>query len=149
MPGDATVEAAGFAETQPAGGSLLRFDRTDQPGVYRLAEAPSKAGRVPDASRAVAVNVDTAESDPAVWSAAQLAALFGERRCEVVPPDAPVETVVLASQSGREIWPAIATLLLVVLLVETLLAYRFSFQKASTAPATPAVTASTPAGGSA
>jgi len=139
MPDGSELEAAGFMEPGrlPEEASL-RFDRTRQPGVYRLIGPAAAVARTPSALQAVAVNVDPAESDQAFWSPARIRSLFPQGRCEVVPPDGQADAVLLTESSGREIWPGLAVLLAAGLLAEALLAYRFSFQKkARVMPAQP------------
>ncbi len=132
MPGGVTLEAAGFAEpVEATEDAVLRFDRTDSPGVYRLAGSASAGAAAPDALHAVAVNVETAESDQVVFSPGAIRSLFPQGRCEVIAPDAPVDAVVLAGLSGTEVWSILAILVGAILLVEVLLAYRFSYQKTS------------------
>jgi hypothetical protein len=106
----------------------LDFDRTGAPGVYRLVSVQPGA---PDALHAVAVNVDTAESDQTVLSADRIRALFPDGRIEVVASDTAIDEALVAGRSGREVWAMLAILLAVLLLAETLLAHRFSFQTSS------------------
>jgi hypothetical protein len=132
MPDDSTLDVAGFVE--PVGtpkGALLAFGRTERPGVYRLTASDAAGGRLLDALGAVAVNVHADESDQTIWSAAELESLFPGDRCEVVPPDAAINAALIAGLSAREVWPLAAALLAALLLAETLLAYRFSFQAKS------------------
>ncbi len=123
------LDAALFASTPgPAGAATLSMDRTHRPGVYRLTRGGGD-GRGETALQAVAVNVDVGESDPATWSAAQLRGLFPPERFDYLAGDQPVDALFAGAGSGSEIWPVVALAVLALLIAETLLAYRFSFQK--------------------
>ena len=99
----------------------LRFDRTASPGVYRFqsTDAPT------DALAAVAVNVDVTESDPTLWTRAQLQDLFPPGRGQVLTGDQPLAANELAGMSGHEAWMWFAALLALLLLVEAWLAFKF------------------------
>lgn len=117
------LDPRGFAQVDATGKrSSVRFDRLDQPGIYRLDGTVTTAATALDA---IAVNVDPAESDQATWSAAQIEAIFPAGRCRVLPADATGEAMVSAGATGREMWAWLASLLGVFLLIETYLAYRF------------------------
>jgi hypothetical protein len=125
LPDNTLLDAIAYvAEGSSRDGQPITFDRTDQPGVYRLDQTGE-----PDALQAAAVNVDVTESDPAVWDADRIAALLPDGRCQFIPADAPPEAAVRAGQAGVEIWALAAGLLAALLLAETLLAHRFSYQK--------------------
>jgi hypothetical protein len=135
-PGGEALAGEGFLEA--AGDGLWQFDQTRRPGIYRLERTGPGEVVAPDALRAVAVNVDPSESSAAVWPPEQIRALFPQDRCEVIPPEVPIERMVLAGLAGSEIWPLLAALVLLMLVAEALLAYRFSFQKAAAPVAAPA-----------
>jgi len=129
-PGGASLDAAAFTEPGDSGNEAhLRFERTDRPGVYQLGGGRTSPRVERDALQAVAVNVDPAESDQTVWSPTELISLFPQARCTVLPPDTPLDPVSLAGLSGTEAWAIVAGAILVFLLAETFLAYRFSLQK--------------------
>jgi hypothetical protein len=130
---DAALFATGADQTDiPA----LRVDRTDRPGVYRLVPEPGRGRELSTALQTVAVNVDTRESDPTIWSQNQFGALFPSERFDFLGADDPLDALGLAGSKGEEIWPLVAGLLLAILLIETLLGYRFSYQKTTAAPVT-------------
>ena len=136
-PGGTRLDAALFAtNVDPAEMAALRVDQTDRPGVYRLVPEPGRGREFSTALQTVAVNVDTRESDPTIWSQDQFAALFSSERFDFLGADDPLEALGLSGSKGDEIWPLVAGLLLAILLIETLLAYRFSYQKTTAAPVT-------------
>ncbi|MBN2581957.1 MAG: VWA domain-containing protein [Planctomycetes bacterium] len=104
--------------------SSITFDRTDQPGIYRLS-GPGES----DAIQAAAVSVDISESDQAIWPPDRITNLLPASRCQVIPADASAETAAQAGRAGVEIWPLAAALLAGLLVAETLLAHRFSYRK--------------------
>jgi hypothetical protein len=140
---DASLFAAG---ANPSETAALRVDRTNRPGVYRLVQENGRGRELPTALQTVAVNVDTRESDPAVWSQAQFRDLFPAQRFDFLGADDPLDAVRLTGPKGSEIWPVVAGLLLAILVVETLLAYRFSYQKAASVTAAAGARPATPEG---
>jgi hypothetical protein len=132
LPDGNRTEAELFAGAgEGAAAGVLQVDRLERPGVYHLIrEGAADAGGM-SALETAAVSVDVRESNPAVWSEAQLRDLFPAGRLDKVAAGDSLDGPALFEANGREIWPGLAALLAAVLLVETLLAYRFSYQKAA------------------
>jgi hypothetical protein len=123
--------AAADADTAP----VLKVDRTERPGVYRLVQGAGPSSATSTAIQTLAVNVDTRESSPTLWSESQIRDLFPQQRLDVVAGGGTLDPIPLTATQGSEIWPLLAAALGFLLLLETLLAYRFSYQKTVALPA--------------
>lgn len=141
-PDERMVDAAGFITDGEDRHASLAFDLTSTPGVYRLA---GMTGGEITARQAVAVNVDTAESDPATWSRQELSRLFPADRFDVVSAASTLEGSEALGLSGQEIWWLAIALLAGMLLLETVLAHLFTGKK--TMPQTPGVPSTAISGG--
>jgi hypothetical protein len=129
LPGGESLNTTAFLATDESTGHVtIQFDRTNQPGVYRLT---GRDRTVDDALNTAVVNIDPAESDQTVWTDSQMQSLFPPGRCEVISGHASVDAIALAGLSGSEIWSLLAAILGVLLMVEAYLAYRFSLSRKS------------------
>lgn len=89
---------------------FLRFDRTSDPGFYRIAGA--------DLSEWFAVNAARAESDLRALDASEAAERLSIPGSNVVPSGRRIERPVLEARYGRELWWQILALALLVAFVE-------------------------------
>ena len=124
-PGETTRRAAGLVETT-AQGAKLRYDDTDQAGVYRLFVGDEAR---PRALFAVQGNPD--ESDPATLPANDLAALTSPQPAVAPAAAAPTSPHAPAGARvpGEELWALFALAALVCVLLETALAHYVSRSK--------------------
>jgi len=81
------------------GYSLVTYEKTDQPGIYRFYLGEGLLS-------AFAVNTDLAESDLKRLETDRARALLGSEGVFAVGPDAELETAILQSRYGRELWKA-------------------------------------------
>jgi hypothetical protein len=116
-------EPAVRIESQPdarAGAPLLRWERTDQPGIYQFALAETSGG---EQVRPVAVNVESSEGDLRHAERGDLLASMTGLPVEYV------SGTTLAQQQDtparRELWPTMLLLLVTVLMCEQALAWWF------------------------
>jgi hypothetical protein len=129
-PGDTTRRDAGQVEESATHAAALRYDDTEQAGVYRLFVGNEARPRA-----LFAVQSDPAESDPATLPANDLAALTAPpspaaaTAVKATPPATP-PAIPATRVPGPELWAAFALAALVVALLETALAHYFSRIKA-------------------
>jgi hypothetical protein len=116
--------------------SVLRFEPTGRPGTYRL-EGKGLPGTF-GARAAVSVNVDAAESSQEVWTLERIAALLPEGRCRGIDAGSPLDPAAVEGASGPEIWPQVAAVLGLLLLLESLLGWWFALQGAPATMGAPA-----------
>jgi hypothetical protein len=89
---------------------VLRFDRTDAPGFYRI-----EGGGL---SESFAVNLDATESNLAVLGPSEAAERLGVPSLRVIPEGRVPEKTVLEARYGRELWWEIVGLVLLLAAVE-------------------------------
>ncbi len=133
-PDERMVDAAGFLDSDDDQEPTLVYDMTDRPGVYRLTGWTQGEST---ARHAVAVNVDTAESDLERWSREELTRVFPSDRSEVISADVSLEGTT-AGLSGHEVWWLGVGILAAMLLLETVLAHLFVGRKQSSEAPAPA-----------
>jgi len=81
------------------GYTLVTYEKTDEPGIYRFYLGEQLLS-------AFAVNTDLAESDLRRLEMDRARSLLGTERVFAVAPDADLETSILQSRYGRELWKA-------------------------------------------
>ncbi len=96
------------------GYSAVTYEATDEPGIYQFSQGNQTIA-------AFAVNVDLEESDLAPVPVGQARELLGKERVFVVSPSADLETTILQSRYGRELWKAVLWVVLALLTVEMVL----------------------------
>jgi len=125
---DATLRTPDYPEESEIGlalvpegdGAVLRWDRTDRAGVYRLRLRRSDGG---EQQRLVAVNVDPRESDLSVADEQDLRRAMPEIPFAYVTSTEQVAE--LEEAGGKELWRGLLAAGLAVLLVEQVLAFAF------------------------
>jgi len=100
--------------TGQRGYSVASYEVTDEPGIYRFSLGD-------ETLTAFAVNVDLGESDLEPLSAKEAKQLLGKDQVAVVSPGADLETAILQSRYGRELWKAVLWGVLALLVVEMVL----------------------------
>jgi hypothetical protein len=125
------VESGTFAIRSPDGSahvpviektkdrSTIRFERTSQPGFYKLEGAVSK-------DRSFAVNADRLESDPARLPSAEIEALSKKIGADLVLNADALRDSIASTQFGRELWRPLLLVLLIFLFAEIALQQRFN-----------------------
>ena len=81
------------------GYSLVTYEKTGEPGIYRFYVGEQLLS-------AFAVNTDLAESDLNRLETDRARSLLGREEVFVVAPEAELETAILQSRYGRELWKA-------------------------------------------
>lgn len=99
--------------------STIRFEKTSQPGFYKL------EGAGPN-NRLFAVNADRLESDPARLGSAEIESLSKKIGADLVVDADALGNSIASTQIGRELWRPILFLLLLFLFAEILLQQRFN-----------------------
>ena len=109
------------AQPDPQGGApVVRWARTDQPGLYRFSLTDTTGAEV---GRPFAVNVDPREGDLRRADRASLLAAMPGMDVEYVAGD--VLVVGEQAEARRELWPAMLIALVCVLMLEQALAWWF------------------------
>jgi len=96
------------------GYTVASYEATDEPGIYRFLLGD-------EILTAFAVNVDLAESDLEPLPIKEARELLGEEQVFVVSPGSELETAVLQSRYGRELWRAVLWGVLALMVVEMVL----------------------------
>jgi hypothetical protein len=99
--------------------STIRFQKTSQPGFYKL------EGAGPN-NRLFAVNADRLESDPARLASAEIESLSKKIGADLVVDADALGNSIASTQIGRELWRPLLFLLLLFLFAEILLQQRFN-----------------------
>jgi hypothetical protein len=107
-------ERINLQPTGQRGYTVASCQATDRPGIYQFFLGEQLL-------TAFAVNVDLAESDLEPIEASAARALLGEERVFAVAPDADLETAILQSRYGQELWKAVLWGVLALLVVEMVL----------------------------
>ena len=107
--------------TLPAGGTELVIDDADAVGLYGLAEAAHPA----DVLQGFSVNAAAEESDLTRLETAELDSLLGAGRFQVARSIGELDASVNITDLGREVFPIVLLLVIVVFLGEHLVANRF------------------------
>ena len=125
------IEAGTFAIRSPDGSahapviektkdrSIIRFEKTSQPGFYKLEGAGSK-------DRSFAVNADRLESNPARLPSAEIESLSKKIGADLVLNADALRDSIASTQFGRELWHPLLLVLLVFLFAEIALQQRFN-----------------------
>ncbi len=125
------IEAGTFAIRSPDGSahapviektkdrSIIRFEKTSQPGFYKLEGAGSK-------DRSFAVNADRLESDPARLPSSEIESLSKKIGADLVVNADALRESIASTQFGRELWRPLLLVLLVFLFAEIALQQRFN-----------------------
>ncbi len=96
------------------GYSAATFEATNEPGIYQFSLGD-------ELRKAFAVNVDLRESDLEPIGADQARELLGKEQVFTVSPGADLETAILQSRYGRELWKAVLWGVLALMVVEMVL----------------------------
>jgi hypothetical protein len=96
------------------GYTLVTYEKTDHPGIYRFYLGDQLLS-------AFAVNTDMSESDLKQLETDRARSLLGTERVFAVGPDAGLETAILQSRYGRELWKAALWGVFLLLAVEMVL----------------------------
>lgn len=113
-----TVERPdGFTEEAPVRAGRLRYDKTQDPGVYAIR---ARASQEPVAWFAVNVNAENGEGDPARVSEERLGELFPDIEWAWVPAEQPAVEVFNERLRGKDMAPLLAALVLSFLIMEIL-----------------------------
>jgi hypothetical protein len=96
------------------GYTVASYEATDEPGIYRFLLGDKIL-------RAFAVNVDLTESDLEPLPAKEARELLGKDPVFVVSPGRELETAILQSRYGRELWKAVLWGVLALMVVEMVL----------------------------
>jgi hypothetical protein len=100
--------------TGQRGYAVATFEDTEEPGIYRFSLGDQMLA-------AFAVNVDLAESHLEPIETKEARRFLGEEQVLAIPPDADLETAILQSRYGRELWKAVLWGVLALLVVEMVL----------------------------
>ena len=112
--------------TDSAGQRVADCGLPERPGIHRLQYSPRRSS--PEEAKAevmVAVNVNPLESDVKTLTSEDLRSALSDVPVSVPAADRLADEV-RKGRTGREIWRVLMTIALVVLLVESLLAWHFS-----------------------
>jgi hypothetical protein len=93
---------------------VATYEDAEQPGIYQFFLGDQLL-------TAFAVNVDLSESDLDPIGADQAGELLGKEMVFSVAPDADLETAILQSRHGRELWKAVLWGVLALMAVEMVL----------------------------
>ena len=115
--------------TERDGEQTIDLSRPDLPGFYEL----HYADRTPPL--VLAVSVDPTESDAKCLTAEALAASLRGAPVRLLAEEQDIGVAIRESRVGRELWRELMMLALVVLLIESYLAHRFSSRIAAAAAA--------------
>jgi len=121
MPGDRVESITPEAEGERF---EIRFDGTSNAGVYRMESATGTGKHV------FAVNPGPAESNLDVLAQRELKELFPEVPLKIVSSKREISDGVAMSVSGTEFWRPIVVAVLVLLVLESLMAWRFGARRA-------------------
>lgn len=99
-------------------GPVLRTDAAPEPGFYRIVVGDPAAGTI---LQALAVNVDTRESDLTAMPSEEAALIFGSEAVSLIPGEE-LSRQVLQARYGRELWKLCLALALILLVAESLIA---------------------------
>jgi hypothetical protein len=93
---------------------VASYEATDEPGIYRFFLGDRTL-------MAFAVNVDLMESDLEPLPVKEAKELLGKDQVFVVTPGSDLETAILQSRFGRELWKAVLWCVLALMVVEMVL----------------------------
>jgi len=132
--GTATVKDPSGGETtldleKQGAGAVVRHTGTELPGIYQI-RIGKDAPPIP-----AAVNIDATESDVACLDEAALQTVLSGLPVRLVGENQDVADTIRVARQGRELWRVLLTVGLGVLLLESLLAQRFSRRAAVTVSA--------------
>ena len=132
----ATVTLPDGAETSAGvekrdGQALIRFANTEQPGFHAIKPAKDAAAIF------AAVNVDAGESDVACMETEAIGKHLSGLPLRVMGEQEGLSDAIRTTRQGREFWRILLTAGLALLVIESLLAHRFSKRMAATVSAAP------------